>query len=751
MRATTVLIAVACLVATAVPLATALAAAHTGEVTKETTGRPEKIPHRIPKVDTPVEVDGVLDEQVWNEALVMGVNTEVRPGENVPAPVETDMYLAYSETHFFVAFKANDPDPSKIRARLCDRDRIWDDEYVIIGIDTFNDQRGSFEFACNPLGIQADVAEGVYGSGMSWDAIWDSAGQINGEGYVVEMAIPFSSLRFQRAEGEQTWGVDAVRSYPRDVRHHIGLYARDRDDACYFCQMEKLVGFEGATPGRNIEIDPTVSAIRAQEREDFPDGDFVDSESSEELGLTGHWGITPNIMFSGAVNPDFSQIEADVFQLDVNRRYAFWYPERRPFFLKGAGIFERLYTRSIADPLWGAKISGKEGKNGMGALAAEDAMTNLIFPSAQGSDVTSLDQRSTAVALRYTRDFGESSNLGVVLDGRSGTDYYNGMGGLQGDIWFTKSHALFFHALGSLTDYPDSVAVEYDQPLEEFDGSSFAFSLNQMTSGLDWYISGGQRDTGFRHDLGYVPSVGYRDADLGWGYTWQEDSTNWWTMLNLGSGYEYQEETDGTLMEQGYTFWGNYQGQKQSFLNVHGWIGEDVYSGEKFDTWNVGYDTGFWPTGSVFLLVYGRFAHTIDYSNVQPGDQIRITPNVEWKLGKHLEFDVAYTYERMDVDGGRLYTAGLAYAKVIYQFTSRAFLRGIVQHADYRYNLSLYDDEDMLPREQSLASQLLFSYKVNPRTVFYLGYSDGYYGDSETVLTQSGRTVFAKIGYAWVL
>jgi len=707
----------------------------------------EKVPHRVPEINCDMNIDGVLDEEVWDEALVLGVNTEVRPGENVPAPVETEMLLAHSETHFLVAFVAQDPDPSQIRARLTDRDKIWDDEYVIIGIDTFNDQRGSFEFACNPLGIQADVAEGVYGSGMSWDAIWDSAGRITDDGYIVEMAIPFNSLRFQRTDGEQIWGVDAVRSYPRQVRHHIGLYPRDRDNACYFCQMEKLVGFAGAAPGRNLELDPTVSAIRAQEKDE---GRFVTTEDAQEVGLTGHWGITPNIMLSGALNPDFSQIEADAFQLDVNRRFALWYPERRPFFLKGGGIFERLYTRSIADPRWGVKLGGKQGKNSVGALAVEDELTNLILPSAQDSDFTTLEMRSTAVALRYTRDIGESSNLGLLFDGRSGTDYYNGMGGVEGDLWFSKSHALFFHALGSATSYPDSTAEDFGQPEGEFHGGSYAFSLNQMTSSLDWYVSGNQRDPGFRHDLGYVASAGHRNGDVGWGYTWQEDSSNWWTMLNVGSGYVYSEETDGSPMGQGFTFWGNYQGQKESFLNLHGWYGEDIYSSETFDTWNLGYDAGFWPTGSLFLLVYGEFAEAIDYANVQPGRQVRITPNVEVKFGTHLELDLAYTYERMDVDDGRLYTAGLTYAKAVYQFTSRAFLRAIVQHRDTRRNVGLYED-DISPRSLSLASQLLFAYKVNPRTVFYLGYSDGYIGDDVSPLSQEGRTVFAKIGYAWVM
>ncbi|HYW68725.1 MAG TPA: DUF5916 domain-containing protein, partial [bacterium] len=387
--------------------------------------RPVKTPERIPKIPNTISVDGVLDEEVWERALVMGVNNEVRPGNNIPAPVETDMLLAYSETHFYVAFRAMDPDPSQIYAHLCDHDRMWDDEWVVIGIDTYNDQRGGYEFAVNPLGIQGDTASGIHGDGNAWDGIWDSAGKIFDWGYSVEMAIPFSTLRFQRVDGEQTWGVDAVRSYPRDVRHHISLYPRDRDDNCYRCQMDKLIGFEGATPGMNLEIDPTVSVVTSQFREDFPSGDFPNPETEDEYGITARWGVTPNVTLSGAVNPDFSQVEADAFQLDVNRQYALSYEEKRPFFLESAGAFDNFYSRSIASPIWAGKVTAKAGDHTFGAMVARDELTNIIISGSQWSSYAPLDMESTAAALRYARDVGDMSNVSTYFNAREGDEYHN--------------------------------------------------------------------------------------------------------------------------------------------------------------------------------------------------------------------------------------------------------------------------------------------------------------------------------------
>jgi len=713
--------------------------------------RRNNTPHEVPLVTSEVAVDGVLDEEVWDRALVMRVDTEVRPGENVPAPVRTDMLLAYSETHFYVAFRAYDPDPSLIRARMCDRDRMWDDEWVVIGIDTYNDQRGGFEFACNPLGIQGDTANGVHGDGNAWDGIWDSAGRVFDWGYSVEMAIPFSTLRFQRSEGEQVWGVDAVRSYPRDVRHHIGLYSRDRDNNCYYCQMERLVGFAGVSPGRNIEIDPTAAATASQYREDFPVGDFGDVDDEYDVGVTARWGVTPSVILSAAVNPDFSQVEADAVQLDVNTRYALEYEEKRPFFLEGAGIFDFHYTRSIADPIWGLKLTGKAGGNGFGAIVARDEVTNLLFPGSDGSDDTSLDMESTATVLRYQRDIGSQSYATVFYNGREGADYRNRVLGVATELWFNDSTEIEFVGGGSWTSYPGAVVNEFGQPEGEFFGDAYALEVGNYTSGLDVYLNYAKLSDDFRQDLDFFPEVGYSETEAGFGHTWQAGSESWWTMLNFGSEYSYEKMENGDLRSKGYSFWANYEGVKESFADLNGFFGVETHEGEAFDVWRVYYDGGYWPTGSLFVMADGSYGEFVDYDNLRTGHRFTVAPRVEAKLGDRLSAEVCHTYQRFDVDDGRLYTANVSYLKTVYQFTPRAFLRAILQNVHYDMNPHAYGDPDMDSEYRGLGSQVLFSYKINPQTVFFLGYSDSYAGDQDVDLTQSQRTVFAKIGYALVL
>jgi hypothetical protein len=228
-------------------------------------------PYTVPQVTGSIQIDAVLDETAWEQALIMDLNYETSPGDNVPAPVRTEVLLTNDGSNLYAAFRCYDDDPEALRAHLTDRESFWDDDHVNIHIDTFNDERRSFAFGANPHGVQMDaVATTNMGFDWGWDSIWDSEGKVYDWGYVVELAIPFSQLRFQRTSDAQVWGFDAWRVYPRDVSHFIGVIPQDPDNSCWQCQMVKIEGFQGVTPGRNIEIAPTITAGRSDVRSELP-------------------------------------------------------------------------------------------------------------------------------------------------------------------------------------------------------------------------------------------------------------------------------------------------------------------------------------------------------------------------------------------------------------------------------------------------------------------------------------------------
>jgi hypothetical protein len=517
----------------------------------------KKVHYRIPRADAPLKIDGVLDEPGWQQGLVLEVKTEIDPGKNIPAPVTALAFLAYDDDNLYVAFRAYDPEPSAIRAHLSDRDTPFRDDFVGILVDTFNDERGGYELFVNPLGVQMDLALNETSSDeeedANWDAIWSSAGRIDEQGYTVEMAVPFSSLRFQRSAGEQTWGLTAFRSYPRSRRHQINVNAVDPDDSCFICHIPKITGFAGATPGRNVEFDPTVTAHRTDRREAFPEGSY-EGEEEADLGLTARWGITPNLTFSGAVNPDFSQVEADAAQLDVNTQFTLFFPEKRPFFLEGADFFETpwnvIHTRTVSDPSWGVKLTGKEGRNGIGVFAVRDEVTNLLLPGSQRSSTASLRMETTDAALRYRRDFGSASNLGAVVTHREGEGYHNSVYGIDG-LWRpTGSDRITVQALQSETEYPFAFASDIGLETGAFDGTAWRASYVHDSQNWEWYAQHEDMDPGFRADLGFLPQVGYTFDLAGIERRWLGEAGDWYTRWEAGADWDRREDAGGTVLEE---------------------------------------------------------------------------------------------------------------------------------------------------------------------------------------------------------
>lgn len=471
----------------------------------------ETPPHLIPMTNKMIRVDGIIDESLWDHALELHLDYEVRPGENIPPPVRTDVLLTYNDTYLLVAFRVHDPNPEEIQAHYSDRDDFWRDDWVALILDTFNDSRRYYDFFSNPYGVQGDFIENAVGPGSAWDGIWDSAARIADPGWNVEMAIPFNTLRFQRRDEDQIWRIDAVRSYPRSVRHHIGLFPRDRANNCYMCQAERIIGFAGITPGKNIELTPTISSVFSQEREDQDNysGRFIDREKSTETGMTMTWGLTPNLTLAATINPDFSQVEADARQLDVNTNNALYYSERRPFFLEGADYYlsrsRIIHTRMLADPSWGIKLTGKEGDGAIGVFLVQDEQTTFLFPGSQGSDTETLSMKSLGGVARYRHDVGKSSTVGITMLNREGSGYFNRAVGLDGDLRITKKDRVQYQLLGTLTRYPEELLIdnEYDQPEGTFGGGGYDLRFNHETRNNYFFIEHENVGDHLRDDLGF--------------------------------------------------------------------------------------------------------------------------------------------------------------------------------------------------------------------------------------------------------
>lgn len=717
----------------------------------------EKKVYRIFRATGEVKIDGILDEEAWDDALVVELNVEIMPGENVEPPVKTECFLIYSSDNLYVGFRAYDPEPEKIRAYLSDRDEMFNDDNVGIFLDTFNDGNRAFGFFCNPLGVQGDeiMSQGGNQEDDTWDAIWDSAGKLTDFGFSVEMAIPFRSLQFQPSEREQTWGFAALRSYPRSRLHQMTSFPIDRNNMqCLLCQIPKLIGFKDVKPGRNLELDPTITGIRTDQREDFPEGRMKREKAHMDFGISGHWGFTNNLTLSAALNPDFSQVEADAAQLDINKQFALYYPEKRPFFLEGQDFFETpiqaLYTRSVADPNFGFKISGKEGKNVLGIFSAQDNLTNFIFPGAESSDSASLEQNSFANVIRYRRDVGKASTLGFLITDREGKDYYNRLAGFDGLIRISDADVFTFQILGAQTKYPEKINREYSQEKGKIQG--YAVHLDFTRQKRSYLVYGIYDDFSaeFRADLGFIPQVDYRRAELGGGYIYWGKAGDFFNTIQITSNYDHTVTHDGRLLEKELEARAVLEGPMQSMFMWAIGKRKKTYQGVFFNQLFNHFNFQIKPTGNITAGSFLSFGDDIDYAHVRAGNYFLVSPFVKLMLGRHLNFNFSHDYEQLNIAEGRLFTANISQLRLLYHLNSKAFFRVILQYWDIDRAKELYESE-VDERFNRLFSQLLFSYKLNPRTVFFLGYSDNYYGFTKMELTQSNRTFFLKIGYAWNL
>jgi hypothetical protein len=712
----------------------------------------------IPHSKEAVQIDGVLDDAIWRAALAVPLTFETYPRENQTPEVETIAYLVENGDQLLIAFDARDPEPSSIRAYLRDRDSAFNDDFVGVVLDTFNDQRRAFEFFVNPLGVQMDlINDQVNGNeSTSWDAIWDSAGQLNERGFIAEIAIPFSQLRFPRTDGDQTWGIDVLRFRPRGQRARISNNPQDRNVSCYLCQFGKFTGFANAEPGKALEVVPTLTATRTDSAQPAPApaGDLEPGDFETEAGLGVRWGITPDLTLDVTFNPDFSQVEADVAQLEENTTFALSYPETRPFFLEGQDFFssplQAVYTRTVADPDAGAKFTGRTGKNTIGVFATNDAITNLLFPGPFGSQTTSLDQETDGFVGRYARGFGRTSQIGALVTSRQGDGYSNEVAGFDGRYFMNDNSTLRFQYLDSRTEYPAAVATQFGQA-EELEGD--AWRVEYRYGSRNWFAQAWHQDLDptFRADAGFIGRVDLVQDRVQMNRTFYADPGAWYTEWGLGFQANRSETTDGQFINRNLQPYISFEGPMQSYAELGGGTREEYWNGVVYDLQGLFMYGQFRPRSGLNINMQLQDGEQIDFANSRLADARGYRPQIDWNATRHLLVRLRYSADRLSTkEGAMIFDARLTDLRLTWQFNVRSFVRLTLQDQDIERNVAAYVNPATDPRTESLASQLLYSYKLNPQTVLFAGYSDSSIDDVNTGnLEMTGRTLFFKLSYAW--
>ena len=532
-------------------------------------GRPAVRP---PRVRSAPNIDGRLDDAVWAVAARITQFVQLSPLDGAPGTEATEAYVAYDSANVYLGFRARYTNPAMLRANRSDRDRAPGDDAFVVYIDPFLDQQRAYVFSVNAYGVQSDAilsarASGGFGGGgfgsgrrreprgffgpprgdRSWDTLFVTAGQVVGDGFTAEMAIPFKSLRYPRRAGNapHRWGFQVARRI-RGKNETLVWAPVSRGVAGFLPQMGVIEGMTGLSTSRNVEILPTFTALRFGALDAA--GRFSDGDPQPEGGVNFKYGVTSNLTADFTYNPDFSQIESDRPQIEVNQRFELFYPELRPFFLEGAEIFQfqgpvnLVHTRTIVDPRYGAKLTGKAGNTTVGVMYANDEAAGDLEEISAPTGAGARGRSAQTFVGRVRYDLYAESYVGAIFTDRELLDGYNRVAGLDSNFRLGNTHAFGVRAVGTR-----------DRDLDGLETAGYLLDATFRKTGrnLSYTLAHYALSPDFATDVGFVRRTDQRA-------TFGTVSYNWWPehwLISWGPNLDYM---------RGYNFEGVLEDQQVS-------------------------------------------------------------------------------------------------------------------------------------------------------------------------------------------
>lgn len=495
-------------------------------------GRSGQLDVRVPTTTVEPKIDGLLDEAAWSGAAMLTGFSQYEPVDRLPAADSTEVLVMYTEHAMYFGVRAFEPH-GQVIAALADRDRISANDHIQFILDTFNDRRRALVFSANALGVQSDgtFADGS-GTDLSPDFHYESKGRITDYGYEIEVRIPFKSIRYQQTD-VQSWGVQVIRRVMHSGHQQTWTPA-ERGASSFLTQSGTFVDLSNLKRGLVLDVNPVLTARSTGAPRSATDERWRYTTEHPEYGGNLRWGVTANASLSATVNPDFSQVEADVGQVIYDPRQAISFPEKRPFFLEANENFEvpnsLIYTRRIVAPEAAAKLSGKVGGLNIGLLSAVDDKS--VAPDIDAHPVYNL--------LRLRRDIGPQSNIGMVYTDRVQGDDYNRVIGFDSRLLIGTRYVLNSQLASSFT-HAQGVTSSW-RPL-------FDFSLTQTgrASGFNFTIEGRHND--FDAASGFISRTGIAHANFTPRHTWFPENSVFESISFtpiLDGTWEWDRFVDGT-------------------------------------------------------------------------------------------------------------------------------------------------------------------------------------------------------------
>ncbi len=731
-----------------------------------------------------IVVDGDLIEPGWQHSVWVRDFVECMPGDMLRPDVETEVAVTYDDKYLYVGFISHD-DPSRIRATRCERDMLEDNQDMVqVFIDTYGNSEWGYVLCVNPYGVQMDALYSVRGEvdrnqselDVSYDLVWKSAAVITEDGYQVEIAIPFASLRFPSVT-DHSWRMDFARHCYRESHYKYVWAAYNRSEPCQICQWRRVTGLVHRSQSASFELIPSLLGTQSGNIEgngtDESPYRLYNDDPSAEASVLARYIPSSNVTIETAVNPDFSQIEADADQIDVNSHTALFYPEQRPFFQEGADLFQTpfqiFYSRSINDPELAARLTARLSRSSVAVISARDEHSPFILPFEEGSACL-LGGKSFSNIIRLKQTVGAHSHIGGLAtdrrydDGGSGTII-----SADGKVQLSPNIQFDWQLVGSRTEEPtDTVLrqqldelidaeriprlIDNDSYTSTFDGESYwghaiHTALNQSWRHARIDLAYDEASPAYRPDLGYQTYNNVREVSLWASYT-----------------FEFERGLLQEIMPWIYTgnIWNHDRGeQKDRYIFVTlrtklraaqtKLITQIARSAETYHGTYYGNILGFngqltmTPVGFLQFRFDVNFHRCIARLHYVADKRQYYSTNMTFRPTDRTSLELSYQYRQARVQDTdqMLYKGFLARAKLNHQFTGRMALRLVVQRNDFSGTWDL---------------QPLLTYQINPFSELYLGSSYGYDEltcpevDGETQQTRlASRQFYVKLKHLFEL
>ncbi|MFY0591725.1 DUF5916 domain-containing protein [Roseivirga sp.] len=686
--------------------------------------------------ETAPVIDGILDDDIWKKSpTVSGFKTFV-PDFSQDIPFKTVAYVAHDEENLYFAIKCFD-EPDKIKTSIAARDRIRADDWICINLDTFNGGQSLLGLYVNPSGIQMDTQFAAGAEDIGVDLIWYSAAKIDDEGYSVEIKIPFKSIRYSDDEGDVEMGVIFERRISR-LSTQVSYPALDPEKGFAFLTQMMPLKYSGVRKYTLLELLPAITYSNSTIQEG---GRSVTSDNFEP-SLTAKVGITSELVLDATINPDFSQVESDAQQVEVNQRFAINYPERRPFFLEGSQNFnfagtsmfspirQVVNTRTIVSPRTATKLTGKIGdKNIISTIYALDRADQSLADFSE-------DETADVGILRYMRSFKQDSYLGLIGTHRARNGGFNTVLGLDGQYRFNEANVISGNFLNSVTQADRNSASNSNN------STSLRVSRNTRTFNGNFTIEDIAQD--FQSQVGFVTRTGI-------------------SRISGSVSPKLFPEKDKLVQRWDFTLYGSLTKDKPSGLNesvLYGSIAAnlpkntrfsvsadrstEIFQGVEFKDGSISLSASSQLNKRLRISTNYDWDNGIFYQSAEQGYGKRIRNSVDYQASDKLNFQLAHNFVSLfsEATDAKYYDLHIVRGRLVYQANQYLFFRAIGQ-----YN-SL---------SKVWSPNFLASFTYIPGTVVHLGYStvlertewDGQsYVPSDNYL-QTFSGFFFKASYLW--